>query len=114
MEKGNHLLSIAAMVVSAFIGTVYITREVSADRDLKLKIEKLENDKKILDIRMDSLSKQVTFKDSVLKARVDSANTHLSVLETQAATAKKNITATLATNKKLSNEHLRLIELMNE
>lgn len=93
MTNGNQILGIASLVISAVVATVYITREVSADKEIKSRIEQLETNKKILDDRIDSLSKQVTLKDIQLLSNIDSAYSNITKLNSQSKEVRQSISA---------------------
>jgi outer membrane murein-binding lipoprotein Lpp len=114
MTNGNHILGIASLLISAVIGSVYITREISADKEIKSRIEQLETNKKILDNRIDSLSKQVALKDMQLLANIDSAYTNITQLNTQSQVVKQNIKTHRENLQSEISETKRLIDEFNK
>ncbi len=81
--QNNNTFSIIALIIAILVGTIYITREISADRTLKDKIEKLETTKDSLDKAVKSLITNTNQKDKSILENIKASYEQIDKLAKQ-------------------------------
>ena len=89
--NNQNSLSIIALIIALIVGTIYITREVSADRSMKLQVDRLQSNKDSLDKALKDLVSRTFEKDKAILEQIKISYNQIDLLANQ----KKDIHATV-------------------
>ncbi|MBU3662996.1 MAG: hypothetical protein FGM41_07340 [Bacteroidetes bacterium] len=89
--NNQNSISTIALIIALIVGTIYITREVSADRSMKLQVDRLQSNKDSLDKALKDLVSRTFEKDKAILEQIKISYNQIDLLANQ----KKDIHATV-------------------
>lgn len=113
-NANGNWISIMALVVAAVVGSMYITREVSKDKDVLKKIEEVDQLRVYYKHQVDSISSAVKQRDRILITQIDSAYRVIEKINSKRNATLSEINALDKTIEKLKEEREAFYKLIGK